>query len=167
MTKITDIEFVEIFSGLNSGQLDSVCKVIKEQTYNYGAVIFEESSPSKEFYIIAEGTIDIQIDPDLILPGDDYDPGTIARLQQGQTFGEIALVDEGVRSASAKCSSNSCRLLVIDRSDLMNLLAGDRDMGFKVMSNLAAELSLKIRQTNLIVRESLIYTPSSREEDSD
>lgn len=164
MAKIDDIEFVAIFSGLTRQQLEQICAITKEQTCTKGDVIFEENSPSKEFYIIAEGTIDIQIDPDLIRLGDDYEPGTIARLHQGQAFGEISLVDEGARSASAKCTADSARLIVIDCGDFMDLMRSDLEMGFKVMNNLAAELSLKIRQTNLIVRESLIYTPSSKDD---
>jgi hypothetical protein len=45
---------------------------------------------------------------------------------------------------------------VIDRQDFLKVLESDFQMGFIVMRNFAADLALKIRQTNLMVRESLM-----------
>jgi CRP-like cAMP-binding protein len=151
------LEQVDIFEELNSEQLDLIQDICSEKNFNQGEVIFEENSLSREFYIIADGEVDIQIDPDTIGDGSDhYQPTTIATLRRGQSFGEVAIVDPGVRSASAKCNSETCRLLVIDREVFVNLLESDYQMGYVVMRNFAADLSLKIRQTNLIVRESLL-----------
>ena len=87
---------------------------------------------------------------------DAYQPSTIAVLRRGQSFGEVAIVDPGVRSASAKCGSDTCKLLAIDRGKFLELLTRDYQMGYIVMRNFAADLALKIRQTNLLVRESLM-----------
>jgi CRP-like cAMP-binding protein len=77
-------------------------------------------------------------------------------LRRGQSFGEIALVDEGVRSATAKSNERNCKLLMITRGDFMRLLNEDLEMGFTVMQNVAADLCFKIRNTNLKVREALL-----------
>jgi CRP-like cAMP-binding protein len=45
---------------------------------------------------------------------------------------------------------------MIDRSQFLELLEADFQMGYIVMRNFAADLSLKIRQTNMMVRESLM-----------
>ena len=151
------LEQVDIFEDLSAEQLDLIESVCVEQSYNQGDVVFEENSPSREFYIIADGEVAIQIDPDTIGDGtDQYQPTTIATLRRGQSFGEVAIVDPGVRSASAKCSSETCRLYVIGRQEFLKLLENDYRMGYIVMRNFAADLSLKIRQTNLLVRESLM-----------
>ena len=83
----------------------------------------------------------------------------IALLQKGQTFGEIALVDQGLRSASVRCITETCRVFLIDRDDFIRLLKTNLDMGFSVMYNLAADLCLRIRQTTYLVRDSLLYVP--------
>ena len=104
-----------------------------------------------------DGQVEIQVDPDTIgSGGDNYEPTTIATLRRGQSFGEVTIVDPGVRSASAKCGTETCRLLEINRADFLKLFEGDYQMGYIVMRNFAADLSLKIRQTNLLVRESLL-----------
>ncbi len=151
------LQQVDIFDELAASQLTIIEEICVEKNYNQDEVIFEENSPSTEFYIIANGEIDIQVDPDTISEGNNfYEPTTIATLRRGQSFGEVAIIDPGVRSASAKCSSETCQLLMINRTDFVNLIESDFEMGYIVMRNFAVDLSLRIRQTNLLVRESLM-----------
>jgi CRP/FNR family transcriptional regulator, cyclic AMP receptor protein len=157
MAYIYILQQVDIFEDLSPEQLGFVDKICIEKNYNQGELIFEENSPSREFYIIVDGEVEIQVDPDTIGDGtNSYQPTTIATLRRGQSFGEVAIIDPGVRSASAKCGSETCRLLMINREDFLLLLENDYKMGFIVMRNFAADLSLKIRQTNLMIRESLM-----------
>jgi CRP/FNR family cyclic AMP-dependent transcriptional regulator len=158
MTNTYVLEQVDIFVDLTPEQLTLIDQICSEKSFNQGEVIFEENSPSREFCIIMDGEVEIQVDPDTIGDGttDAYQPSTIAVLRRGQSFGEVAIVDPGVRSASARCRSETCKLLVIDRDDFLKLLKDDYQMGFIVMRNFAADLALKIRQTNLLVRESLM-----------
>ena len=157
MTEVYVLEQVDIFEDLTAEQLALINEICRERSYSQGEIIFEENSPSREFCIIMEGEVEIQVDPDIIGGGEDeYQPSTIAVLRRGQSFGEVAIVDPGIRSASARCGSKSCKLLVIDRTDFLKLLTSDYQMGYVVMRNFAADLALKIRQTNLLVRESLM-----------
>lgn len=158
MSKRYILEQIDIFQELDSSQLSLIEQICHEKSFNKGDIIFKENLASNEFYIIAEGEIEIQVDPDTIGDGSDiHEPTTIAVLRRGQSFGEVALVDPGVRSASARCRSGASKLLVIERKDFMKLLESNYEMGYMIMRNLAADLALKIRQTNLMVRESLTY----------
>jgi CRP-like cAMP-binding protein len=151
---------IDIFADLEPAQLALIEKLCREKKYQPGELIFEENKVSNEFYIILDGEVEIQVDPDTIGDGSNaHQPTTIATLWWGQSFGEVALVDPGVRSASARCGLEPCKLLVIDRNDFEKLLESDYKMGYIIMRNLAADLALKIRQTNLIVREKLMYSP--------
>jgi CRP-like cAMP-binding protein len=85
-------------------------------------------------------------------------PQTIATLRRGQSFGEVALVDQGLRSASARCAQHNTRLLVIPRAKLMLLCDTYPQLGYRLMRNLAADLAMKIRNTDLQVREHLTWT---------
>ena len=158
MTNVYVLEQVDLFEDLTHTQLKLIDQLCREKSYTKDQTIFEENSPSQEFLIIMEGEVEIQVDPDTIRQGkkNDYQPTTIAVLRRGQSFGEMAIVDPGVRSASAKCGSDTCRVLALDRVDFVKLLESDYEIGYVVMRNLAADLALKIRQTNLRVRESLM-----------
>ena len=155
------LEQVDIFSDLNQEQLEQIFEICQEVVKYQGEMIFAEGSPSTEFYVILEGEVSIQVNPDLISNQSKarHQPGTIAVLHPGQSFGEIALVDQGLRSASAVCHTMLCKTLSVQREDLMNMLKKDSEMGLIVMSNLARELCFKIRQSNLNLREALLYLP--------
>jgi CRP-like cAMP-binding protein len=155
MRNVYILEQVDIFADLERKHLAQIDDICQQKSFGQGEVIFEENSVSQEFYIIMDGEVQIQVDPDTIGTGTNaYEPRTIAVLRRGQSFGEVALVDPGVRSASARAGSDNCKLLVIDRKDFVKLLESDYEIGYVIMRNLAADLALKIRQTNLMVRES-------------
>lgn len=158
MTNVYILEQVDIFADLNEERLKLVDQICTSKTFHKDEVIFEENSLSREFFVILDGEVEIQVDPDTIgdIRKDEHQPSTIAVLRRGQSFGEVAIVDPGVRSASAKCGSEMCKLLMIKRQDFVNLLESDYEMGYIVMRSFAADLALKIRQTNLMVRESLL-----------
>jgi CRP-like cAMP-binding protein len=158
MTSTYLLQLVDIFEDLTLPQLELIAKICAEKECAPGELIFEENSPSREFCVIMDGDVEIQVDPDTIdgNSSDDYAPSTIAVLRRGQSFGEVAIVDPGVRSASARCGAEPCKLLVIDREEFLQLLEADYQMGYVVMRNFAADLAMKIRQTNLLVRESLM-----------
>ena len=154
------LERADIFSDLTPEQLDKICVVCQEVIFFQGELIFAENSPSTEFYVILEGEVAIEIDPDLISNHEtDHPAGTVAILHPGQSFGEVALVDQGLRSASARCHSMTCKMVVVSREDLMDILKNDTEMGYTIMTNLARELCFKIRLSNFNLREALLYSP--------
>ena len=81
------------------------------------------------------------------------EPVVLTELRQGQVVGEVALVDQGVRSATIRVSRDDTLLLRLRRDQLMRLGETDPVLGFKLMRNLAAELATKIRNTDWLVRQ--------------
>jgi len=150
----------DIFYELTNTQLELVASICEEQTFKLGDLIFAENTASKELYIIADGEVDIQIDPAMIGESG-KDAHTIATLRRGQSFGEVALVDEGLRSASARCAQHNTRLLIIPREKLMLLCDTYPQLGYRLMRNLAADLAMKIRNTDLVVREHLTWSSNT------
>jgi CRP/FNR family cyclic AMP-dependent transcriptional regulator len=155
------LEQIEIFADLNKEQLQRISGLCRERHYEQGDIIFREYTRSDELYVILEGVVEIQVDPQSlgVAPEESPGPTTIATLRRGQSFGEIALVDEGIRSASARCAAPATRLLAIPRDGLIQLCRHDFEMGYALMRNLASDLAFKIRQTDLIVREQLLWSP--------
>lgn len=153
----------DTFYKFSATQLELVANLCQELILNEGDVIFRENSGSKELYIIAQGEVNIRISPapeagearsakDLL----------IATLRRGQSFGEVALVDEGLRSATAIAAQKDTRLLVIARDKLIMLCDTYPQLGYRLMYNLAADLATKIRNTDLRIREELLYKPAQK-----
>jgi CRP/FNR family cyclic AMP-dependent transcriptional regulator len=148
----------DVFYQFTSTQLELVANLCQEKTFLAGEIIFEESSNSKELYIIAHGEIDILIDPGIVESYDKDEKFLITTLRRGQSFGEIALVDEGLRSATARVKDKETRLLVIPREKLIMLCETYPQLGYRLMYNLAADLALKTRNADLRVRNKNINT---------
>jgi CRP/FNR family transcriptional regulator, cyclic AMP receptor protein len=148
----------DIFYEFTNTQLELVSSIATERTFELNTIIFEENTPGDELFIIADGQVVIQVNPALL--GKDATTGaqTIATLRRGQSFGEVSLVDEGLRSARAKSAEDGARLVVIPREKLMRLCDSYPQLGYRLMRNLAADLAMKIRNTDLQVREYLTWT---------
>jgi ATP-binding cassette subfamily B protein len=83
-----------------------------------GRVIIAEGDVGDRFYLIARGTADvIQIDPD----GTEH---VVRVLEDGDHFGELALLGEGVRSASVRAQT-TCVLLSLSAQHFARLLADE------------------------------------------
>lgn len=151
----------DIFYQFTPTQLEMVANLCQEIVYNEGDVIFPENSHSKELYVITQGEVDILIHRSA--SGDEDKKGTaVARLRRGQSFGEVALVDEGLRSASACAAQKDTRLLVIPRDKIIMLCETYPQLGYRLMYNLAADLAMKIRNTDLRIREQVLYNFSEK-----
>jgi len=158
---ITYLKQGDIFYQFTQTQLEMVANLCQEKTFGAGETVFEENNASKELYIIAQGEVDIVINPRLIgNPENRSEKMVIATLRRGQSFGEVALVDEGLRSATALARQKDTRLLVVARDKLMMLCETYPQLGYHLMYNLAADLAMKIRNTDLKIREKVLYTPA-------
>jgi CRP/FNR family transcriptional regulator, cyclic AMP receptor protein len=155
---INFLKQADIFYQLTPTQLELVANLCEERVYNNGDIVLEEGAKSKELYIIIRGEADVLVNPALV--GNADSPKgmvTIATMRRGQSFGEIALVDEGLRSATVRASQKDTHMLVISRDKLMMLCETYPQLGYRLMYNLAADLAMKIRNVDLRVRETLLY----------
>ncbi len=161
MTFISVLKQTDILFELTITQLELVASICTEQVFQAGDVIFTENTPGTELYVIASGSVDIQVAPARTSRGQADTVHTIATLRRGQSFGEVSLVDQGVRSARAACAQDDTHLLSIPHSKLMFLCDCYPQLGYRLMRNLAADLAMKIRNTDLQVQEYLTWTPRS------
>jgi CRP-like cAMP-binding protein len=148
----------DIFYQIAGEQLEKVAGLCQERIYQLGEVIFSEGSNSDELYVIAQGEVEIQLNPGLVSdqPQQDYLPVTTATLRRGQSFGEIALIDQGLRSASARAARYNTRLLVLPREKVTEYCQANPQFGYRLMYNLAADLALKMRNADLLIRQKLL-----------
>jgi CRP/FNR family cyclic AMP-dependent transcriptional regulator len=163
METIDILRRTDIFYDLTGAQLEMLASICEERIVKLGDIIFEENSQGDEMFVIARGAVEILVDPSIVGgPGAKKRgslPVTIATLRSGQTFGEIALVDQGLRTASARCAETETQLLGLKRNKFMKLCDTYPEMGYRVMRNIAADLAFKIRGSDLAIREQLLWRP--------
>jgi CRP/FNR family cyclic AMP-dependent transcriptional regulator len=158
MDYVNILKRTDIFYDLDEEQLKMVAELCHEVHYRTAEMVFHEQSASDDLYVIARGEIEILVDPSIIEAAPVTPrPVTIATMRAGQAFGEIALVDQGLRSAGARAAAKDTRLLVIPRARLLKLCDEYPELGYRVMRNLAADLALKMRGADLTIREQLLW----------
>lgn len=141
----------DIFYQFTAAQLELVSPLCQERTFNAGELVFPENSSSTDLYIIVRGEVDVSLE--ISNPAGASETRNLARLRRGQSFGEIALVDQGLRSASARAVEDGTTLLMIPRDQLLMLCETYPPLGFRLMFNLAADLSMKMRNADFRFRE--------------
>ena len=107
----------------------------REATYEAGATIFESGTHEQALFVVLDGAVDI------VREGSD---APVATLGVGETFGEMALIEELPRSAGAVAKEDS-RLLVLQPEDFDQLLLRDPEAGVIILRNLAKTLSRRLR----------------------
>lgn len=163
MPKITPVlKQAEIFDRLTPTQLEMVAGLCREQSYKALELIFPESAASDELYVIIEGEVEILVNLGLVTNQEHDNLITVATMQRGQSFGEIALVDRGLRSATARAGQPGARLLILPRDQLIELCEAYPQLGYRLMYNLAADLAFKMRTTDLRIREEMLYRPGRK-----
>jgi CRP-like cAMP-binding protein len=80
---------VSLFAGLEERDLELLARQLHERRFPEGSAVTTEGSTGAGFFVIAEGNAEVIV-------GDEHR----ATLGPGDHFGEIALIDDGVRSAS-------------------------------------------------------------------
>ena len=162
MEYMSVLKKTDIFYDLSPSQLEMVASLCEERTGRAEEVLFREYTPGNELYVIVRGEVEILLDPGLVATSaarKDSDSLIISVARDGQTFGEIALVDQGLRSASARCAVDNTKLLVISRQRLLTLCENYPELGYRIMRNIAADLAFKIRNSDMAMREQLLWKP--------
>lgn len=106
---------VELFARLPVAALDRLVLTFERQSNPEGAVVFRQGDRGDRMYLVEEGAVDLY-------RNDEY--GRVHRLatiDAGGYFGELALLSDQPRAATAQCATQS-ELLTISGRDLKRLL---------------------------------------------
>lgn len=129
-----------LFQGLTQKELSTVSKKINLRRYQKGEHVFFQGDPGAALYVILEGEIHIErIESSKRIH--------LASLGKGMFFGELALVYDASRSATAYVSENST-LFCLFKHDLDNILAQQPRLANKIILNLARILADRLKATN-------------------
>lgn len=138
---------IPLFLDLTGRELKVIDSMVYERRYDSGEYMFETGQPGAAMFIIEDGEVQITR---LNKTGDEI---TLAKLKNGEFLGELALLDNSPRSASALVSKPT-KALAIFREDLDKLLASHPDLGGKVMKKLAVIIGVRLKATNEMLMKS-------------
>ena len=136
---------LDIFAGLSEAELALVKNMLGRRVYAKGEIVFREGDPGQQLFVIAKGEASVRIRP----PGGTRDIRLVT-FSAGTVFGEVALLDTEVRSASVQADEELvCYVL---EHDVFQQLAGSHpDIVVTLLRNLGRELSNRLRRANRVI----------------
>ena len=133
---------VQLFNGLTDDELASVAAICTELAIAPGEQIIEQNTTGTEMYVVSAGSVEVYIQ------GLD-NARSLVVLGKGQVIGEMALIDQGYRSASVRSTKEGVTLYLIESGDFYKLCQENHRIGYIAMRNLAIDISFKLRHRNL------------------
>ena len=129
------------FEGLSVNELLTVERTQHQRKYATGEVVFNEDMPGAGMYIIKEGEISI------IKRIDEKNEVELAVVKESSFFGELALIDEMPRSATAKVLKDTV-LFAFCKPDLENIMERNPRLASKIVMNIARLICKRLVQAN-------------------
>lgn len=141
-----------LFQGLSAPQLASVVRLAKVVRYDKGETIIREGETGDMMFILTHGRVSVSRTVTLSLSRTHAGEAekSIVELDSGDhpAFGEMALLEEGSLRGATVTALSDVELLEIDQADFFKLCEADPLLGYRVVRNMAAQLSSRLRRTN-------------------
>ncbi len=98
-------------------------------------------------YIIAKGSVDISLFDSQPLVGDAAKQVFVTKLEGGDFFGELSLVEDNGRRSASAIASEDCVLIGFFKPDLMEILERSPATGIKIIFRLSEVLGRRLKET--------------------
>ncbi len=135
-----------LFQGLPPQALDGLLRQVRVRAYSRGTVIFHKDDPGSTLYVILSGAVSI------VLPSSDGKDLVLSILSAGDFFGELSLLDEEPRSATATAVEDGTQTLIVPRDAFIELVRSNVQMAIHIM----ALLSRRLREADSLAQDSAL-----------
>jgi CRP/FNR family transcriptional regulator, cyclic AMP receptor protein len=137
VTAIADyLAFSPIFAPLSLQERVALASRMRPRHFGRNEVIFHRDDPAQHVYLIASGTVKITVEEE------DGQEVVIALMRGGDVFGDLALFDEGPRSATITAMTETMTFTLANK-DFMDVLQHNT----AAMRQLLALLARRIRRS--------------------
>lgn len=137
---------IPIFQELSRWQVKRISELLYSRTYEPGEYLFQVDQPGAALFLIHSGKVSVEVDDG---------QGTLsvlAELEAGSFIGELALLDQSPRSASAKAVVPTQTFALL-RSDLEKLVEKEPEITTLVYKAVAQVIGDRLKATNEMVKK--------------
>lgn len=155
------LKSVTLFAEFDAGEMERLWKALRKTSYQTGDVILEEGRANRALHILRSGRIRVTRSVN------DHEVA-LCDLFEGQTFGELSIIEDGVASATLRAVTES-EVLSIGMHDLATFLRENPTAAPKFWRAIAVDLRRRLLHTNDVVRSyfevnrALVENPTFRE----
>lgn len=140
MIETADLARIPLFHDLTPEELESIKHLIFERAYKPGAMLFMEGMQGEVMYLVKQGKVEI-------LKKKDGRDMLIATLGSGDFVGEMAVIDEEPRSASARVSEETI-LWVLTKKCFQDILQKLPAGAVKILMVVLKNVNQRLREAN-------------------
>ena len=137
---------VPLFQDLSRREFARIREVLHHRSYSAEEAIVREGEMGTGMHVILSGEVAI------LQEGADGSPVELATFGEGDFFGDQVLLDQSPRTASA-IARQPTRTVGFFRPDLLQLIDSHPRIGLKIVMQLSQMASVRLRQTNQLLRE--------------
>ncbi len=149
LDRVDFLRKMPFFESLSRWQLKRVADYTYERIYQRDEYIFEIGQAGAALFLILDGEVSIEIpDNDNMI--------TIARLKKTDFFGDLALLDNSERSASAKANTHT-KCLALFRNDLERMLKEEPEISCHIYKSLASIIGERLKSMNELVESQSVF----------
>lgn len=149
------IKCSDLFSGLDGSETEGLAAMATITHYTSGSLIFKQGELSDALYLVQSGEIKMAVRT----PGDDL--LELTRMKAGEVLGDMALLPETKRLATATAASDVV-LITFDRYALRQFILASNSAGLKIHFQFAVLVSKRIRRITSDIGDERIPTVPAR-----
>ena len=144
MEAVEKLKKLRMFSLLKNDEesLKKIESILKIEKIHEGKYIINEGEIGDKMYILFSGTVRVE---GKTVSNDKF---TIAKFRDNFIFGESALMDNEVRSASVFAETD-CECYVINNRDFEKLCEDDPNIGYRIIKEIAKSIIERLRNTTV------------------
>ena len=131
------LESCKLFASLSPDEMASLKGAMHQKTFSGGTEIFKEGDAGDALYVVASGRVQISA---VMADGERQ---VLSRVPPGEVFGELAVIDNQPRSATAVAEVDTT-LYVIPREQMISMLTRSPQFSFSMMR----EITQRLREFN-------------------
>lgn len=129
---------IPVFEDLNNRELAAIERILHRREYRNDETIFLQGDQGIGMYIIESGNVSIVSGQAL---------NVLAELKDGEFFGELALLDESPRNATA-VAKTPCKILCFLQPDLFDIIERNPHLGVKILLKLSRTIGERLKKCN-------------------
>lgn len=126
-----------LFAGLPQADLEEIATFSRLQSFRKGEYIFREGEPSKGFYIVRTGTINVH------RIGAGGKEQVIHLFRPGESFAEVALASETGYPADARAIEAS-DLIMVPKPDMLQHIKRRPDLALRMLGSMSQHLRVLV-----------------------
>lgn len=142
---------VPLFESLTDDQIHELTRVARRHRYERDEVVFYQGDPGDSFYVILSGQVKVSVS------SAEGQEAILVMLDSGESFGELALLDDQSRSATIQ-ATRPTEVLLLRKDDFHRLIRHSPDIAWGLLQ----VMTKRLRDTDQLVQDAAFLDVAER-----